>query len=61
MTMTVERPDLSQRTALSKSVLTAFELCETKSWWGLHDPRPFITNEKVVFGSAVDAGVEVVV
>lgn len=60
MTLVV-REDLSRRTALSKSVLTAFELCETKSWWGLHDPRPFVPNEKVVFGSAVDAGVEVLV
>jgi hypothetical protein len=57
----VERPDLSTRTALSKSVLTAFELCETKSWLSIHDPRPFVPNEKVVFGSAVDAGVEVIV
>jgi hypothetical protein len=58
---TVIRPDLSKRTALSKSVLTAFDLCQTKSWYGIHDPRPFITSEKVVFGSAVDAGVEVIV
>jgi hypothetical protein len=61
MTALVVRDDLSNRTALSKSVLTAFELCETKSWWQLHDPRPFVPNEKVVFGSAVDAGVEVIV
>lgn len=59
--MIVVREDLTNRTALSKSVLTAFDLCETKVWHGIHDPRPFITNEKVVFGSAVDAGVEVIV
>jgi len=59
--MIVVRDDLSQRTALSKSVLTAFELCETKVWNGIHDPRPFVPNEKVTFGSAVDAGVEVIV
>jgi len=59
--MIVVREDLSTRTALSKSVLGAFELCETKTWWGIHDPRPFVPNEKVVFGSAVDAGVEVIV
>ena len=58
---TVIRPDLSKRTALSKSVLTAFDLCQTKSWYGIHDPRPFVPNEKVTFGSAVDAGVEVIV
>ena len=58
---TVERPDLMKRTALSKSVLSSFEMCQTKTWYSIHDPRPFITNEKVVFGSAVDAGVEVIV
>jgi hypothetical protein len=58
--MTVgERPDLSLRTGLSKSVLTTFEWCQTEAWWKLHDPRPFIPNEAVVFGSAVDRGVEV--
>jgi hypothetical protein len=56
----VERPDLSTRTALSKSVLTAFDLCNTKVWYGIHDPRPWVANEKMVFGSAVDAGVEVI-
>lgn len=59
--MIVVREDLSNRTALSKSVLNAFDLCPTKVWFGTHDPRPFITSEKVVFGSAVDAGVEVIV
>jgi len=61
MTALVERPDLSQRTALSKSTLATFDLCQTKSWLSLHDPRPFVPNEKVSFGSAVDAGVEVIV
>lgn len=61
MTALVERPDLSQRTALSKSVLGTFDICQTKSWYSLHDPKPFVPNEKVVFGSAVDAAVEVVV
>jgi CRISPR/Cas system-associated exonuclease Cas4 (RecB family) len=54
----VVRPDLSNRTALSKSALTQFELCPTKSWFSIHDKRPFVPNEKVTFGSAVDAGVE---
>lgn len=57
----VERPDLTTRTSLSKSVLTSFELCETRSWHAIHDPRPFVPNERMTFGSAVDAGVEVVV
>lgn len=59
--MIAERPDLSQRTALSKSLLGTFDLCQTKTWLSLHDPRPFVPNEKVTFGSAVDAGVEVMV
>lgn len=54
----VVRPDLSDRTALSKSALTQFDLCQTKAWFSIHDKRPFVPNEKVTFGSAVDAGVE---
>ena len=57
----VERPALAKRTALSKSLLTAYELCQTKTWFGIHDPRPFVPNEKMTFGSAVDAGVEVII
>lgn len=60
MAAVVERPDLSQRTALSKSALGTFDLCQTKSWYSIHDPKPFVPNEKVSFGSAVDAGVEVI-
>lgn len=60
MTLVV-REDLTHRTALSKSVLGTFDLCQTKAWLSIHDPRPFVPNEKVVFGSAVDAAVEVVV
>lgn len=57
----VQRPDLSNRTALSKSALTQFDLCQTKAWFSIHDKRPFVPNEKVTFGSAVDAGVEQIV
>ena len=60
MVALVERPDLSTRPALSKSTLQAFDLCQTKAWLSIHDPKPFVPNEKVVFGSAVDAGVEVI-
>jgi hypothetical protein len=60
MVAIVDRPDLSQRTALSKSLLAQFDLCATKTWWSIHDPKPFVPNEKVVFGSAVDAGVEAI-
>lgn len=59
--MTVARPNLDARTALSKSALVAFDLCQTKSWYAIHDRRPFVPNEKVTFGSAVDAGVEQIV
>lgn len=55
------REDLSRRTALSKSLIRTFDLCNHKAWFGMHDPRPFIGNEKVTFGSAVDVGVEVLV
>ncbi len=61
MTVAVVREDLSLRTALSKSTLSQFDLCQTKSWLTLHEPRPFVPNEKVTFGSAVDAGVERIV
>lgn len=57
----VQREDLTTRTALSKSVLASFDMCPTKTWFGIHDPRPFVTNEKVEFGSALDAAVEVCV
>lgn len=61
MTATVIRPDLSQRTALSKSAVNQFELCATKAWFEIHHRRPFVPNEKVSFGSAVDAAVEKVI
>lgn len=57
MTLAV-RPDLSERTALSKSTLTGFDMCGTKAWYSIHDRRPLILSEKIVFGSALDAAVE---
>ena len=59
--MIVERPDLSSRTMLSKSALVQYDLCPSKAWYSIHDPRPVEPNEKMTFGSAVDAGVEVIV
>lgn|GEM_PF-6002073 len=58
---TVVRPDLSRRTALSKSAVVQFDLCQTKAWFSIHDRRPFVPNEKTSFGSAVDAAVEKVI
>jgi len=55
------RPDLSERTALSKSALAEFDICATKSWFSRNARAPFVPTEKVVFGSAVDAGVEVLI
>ena len=57
----VARPDLSNRVGLSKSLLTAFDLCNAKAWNSKWHRRPFIPNPKVAFGNAVDAGVETLV
>lgn len=56
----VARPDLSTRTNLSKSVLVEADLCGAKAWFNIHDRRPLIPAENITFGSAVDAGVEVI-
>lgn len=58
MTTLVKRDDLSARTALSKSTLTGFDICASKSWFDLHFRLPLIPDEKITFGSAVDAAVE---
>ena len=57
MTLVV-REDLSQRTALSKSALTTFDLCQQQAWFDLHARKPLIVSERITFGSAVDAAVE---
>lgn len=57
----VVRPDLSNRKGLSKSALTTFDLCQAQAWFQIHDPRPLIPNERIAFGSAVDAAVEQIV
>jgi hypothetical protein len=57
----VVREDLSKRTELSKSQLVAAEMCQTAAWFGIHDRRPLIPDEKLVFGSAIDAGTEQIV
>ena len=55
------RPDLSQRTGLSKTLLTAWELCERKAWFSKWGRRPFIPSEGTVFGNAIDMGVETII
>lgn len=61
MTAAVERPDLANRTNLSKSVLSTAALCGQKAWFELRARRPFIPSEPMAFGSAVDAGVELLI
>lgn len=61
MTSLVTRPDLTARTALSKSTLVGFDMCATRSWFDLHERRPLMPMEKITFGSALDAAVEQIV
>jgi hypothetical protein len=37
------------------------DICGNKAWLSIHHPMPWTAPEKVTFGSAVDAGVEVIV
>jgi hypothetical protein len=55
------RPDLSQRTVLSKSAVVGWDLCPTKAGFELRERKPLIPNEKISFGSALDAACEVLV
>ena len=55
------RPDLSQRTGLSKSALTTFAMCGQKAFQRKYYPRPFLKTERVTFGSCLDAAVESVI
>lgn len=61
MTALVVRDDLSRRRALSKSTLTGFDICPTKAWHDIHHRMPLIPDERLTFGSAVDAAVEAAV
>jgi CRISPR/Cas system-associated exonuclease Cas4 (RecB family) len=61
VTLTVERPDLSTRTALSKSAVVGWDLCATKAGYELTERRPLILNEKISFGSALDAACEALI
>lgn len=58
--MVVARPDLSTRTDLSKSALVTADLCGSKAWHEIRHRRPLIPAENITFGSAVDAGVELI-
>lgn len=60
----VVREDLSKRDPrerISKSFIQSAEQCGQRAWYQIHDPKPWTAPEQVTFGSAVDAGVEVIV
>lgn len=64
MTATVVRDDLTRRDPrerISKSFVRKAEGCGNAAWLSIHDPRPWSPPEKVSFGSAVDAGVELLI
>jgi len=64
MTALVVREDLTlrdPRRLISKSFVSQVGICGQKAWYQIHEPRPWTAPEKVTFGSAVDAGVEVIV
>lgn len=64
MTAVVVREDLSKRNhreRISKSFIASADICGNKAWLSIHHPMPWTAPEKVTFGSAVDAGVEVIV
>jgi len=49
------------RERISKSFMIGADLCGWRAWYDIHDPKPFRMTEKVAFGKAVDAGVELVI
>lgn len=57
----VTRPDLSKRTALSKSEITTAYWCELQSFHARSDPRPWKPSPDMTFGSALDAAVEIAI
>lgn len=58
MTALVNRPDLSQRTVLSKSAIASADWCQTAAWYDIHERRPMLPSERMTFGSVLDAAVE---
>ena len=57
----VQRPDLSHRTALSKSEISTGTWCELQAHYSRAQPRPWPVTESMTFGSAIDAAVEIAV
>lgn len=60
MTLVV-RDDLSKRTALSKSALSTYDMCQQQAFFDLYERRPLIMSERIAFGSCVDAAVEQII
>ncbi len=54
----IARPDLFYRTALSKSQLASFNACQWAAWHGIHHRRDLIPAERITFGSALNAGLD---
>jgi hypothetical protein len=59
--MTDDLATRSARDYLSKSFMTGAEWCGQAAWFDLWQPRPWQPDEAVIFGSAVDRGVQVVI
>lgn len=60
-TQLVERPDLSRRTALSKSEISTGEWCGIQGYYSRAEPRPWNVTPEMKFGSCLDAAVEIAV
>ena len=46
------------RKHLSKSFMVGADLCGERAFLDIHHPRPFVSNERMAFGTAVDAGIQ---
>lgn len=61
MTGLVTRPDLTTRTALSKSEISTGEWCGIQGFYARTQPRKWNVTPEMTFGSAIDACVELAV
>jgi CheY-like chemotaxis protein len=60
-TQLVQRPDLSRRTALSKSEISTGTWCELQGHYSRTDPKPWTPTPDMTFGSCLDAAVEMAI
>ncbi len=61
MTQLVVRPDLTTRTALSKSEISLGEWCGIQGFYARTAPRKWIVTPDMTFGSCIDAAVELAI